>query len=113
MHVSLLSTMVKAQNFQGNFRSIFRKKFVAQNLGGTQKGGFQKGSFQIGRCSPETKSGTRVRSDAPPERKTGTRVRSHVPPERKPERGHICQNHPFTKPPFMFSDFGEVLKFAF
>ena len=38
------------------------------------------------RCSPRTK--------------TGTRVRSHVPPERKPERGHIRQNHPFTKPPF-------------
>ena len=30
--------------------------------------------------------------------KTGTRVRWHVPPER--ERGHIRQNHPFTKPPF-------------
>ena len=25
---------------------------------------------------------------------------AHVPPERKPERGYICQNHPFTKPPF-------------
>ena len=37
-------------------------------------------------CSPRTKTGTMVRSD--------------VPPERKPERGHIRQNHPFTKPPF-------------
>ena len=35
-----------------------------------------------------------------PRTKTGTRVRSHVPPGRKPERGHIRQNHPFTKPPF-------------
>ena len=41
-----------------------------------------------------------VLADVPPERKTGTRVRSDVPPERKPERGHICQNHAFTKPPF-------------
>ena len=31
---------------------------------------------------------------------TGTRVRSLDPPERKPERGHVRQNHPFTKPPF-------------
>ena len=27
-------------------------------------------------------------------------LRSHVPPERKPGRGHVRQNHPFTKPPF-------------
>ena len=49
--------------------------------------------------TPERKkTRTRVRSDVPPERKkTGTRVRSDVPPERKPERGHIRQNHPFTK----------------
>ena len=38
------------------------------------------------RCSPGTK--------------TGTRVRSHVPPEREPERGYVRQNHPFMKPPF-------------
>ena len=35
-----------------------------------------------------------------PGTKTGTRVRSHVPLERKPEREHIRQNHPFTKPTF-------------
>ena len=27
-------------------------------------------------------------------------VLADVPPERKPERGHVRQNHPFTKPPF-------------
>ena len=42
-----------------------------------------KGTFG---CSPRTTN--------------GTRVRSHVPPERKPERGHMGQNRPFTKPPF-------------
>ena len=26
-------------------------------------------------------------------------VSADVPPERKPERGHVRQNHPFTKPP--------------
>ena len=26
-------------------------------------------------------------------------VFADVPPERKPERGYVCQNHPFTKPP--------------
>ena len=36
-----------------------------------------------------------------PRNETGTRVRSHVPPEQKPERGYICQNHPFTKRPFV------------
>ena len=66
---------------------------------GLRKGGFSKrvvladvlprnddqheGTF---RCSPGTE--------------TGTRVPSHVLPEGKPERGHIRQNHPFTKPPF-------------
>ena len=56
-------------------------------FGGSQKGGpggFQKGGF--GGFSP-----------AP---KTGTRVNSHVPRYQKPERGHIRQNHPFTKPSF-------------
>ena len=67
-------------------------------LGGTQKDDLPKGGF--GGCSPGTNTGTRVRSDVPPEQKIGTRVRSHVPPERKPERGHIRQNHPFTKLPF-------------
>ena len=27
-------------------------------------------------------------------------VSADVPPERKSERGHVRQNHPFTKPPF-------------
>ena len=36
----------------------------------------------------------------PPRTKTRTRVHLRVPPEPKPERGHIRQNHPFTKPPF-------------
>ena len=30
-------------------------------------------------------------------------VLADVPPEQKPERGHIRQNHPFTKPPFYLS----------
>ena len=30
----------------------------------------------------------------------GGLVLADVPPERKPERKHIRQNHPFTKPPF-------------
>ena len=57
----------------------------------------------IGGCSPGTK--------------TGTRVHSHVLLERKPERGYICQNHPFTKPPFClpvkkvaFSKLGSTLR---
>ena len=66
---------------------------------GSTKGWFPKGWFWR-MCSPGTKTGTRAHSDVPPERKPGTRVRSHVPPERQPERGHVRQNHPFTKPPF-------------
>ena len=55
-------------------------------FGGSQKGGFQKGGF--GGYSPVPKPGTRVQSD--------------VPRYQKPERGHIRQNRPFTKPPFCF-----------
>ena len=58
------------------------------------KGWFPKGWFSRNENRNEGTFG------CSPERKTGTRVRSGVPPERKPERGHIRQNHPFTKPPF-------------
>ena len=106
---------------RGVLREIFRiPHFTIQTgintiLGGSQKGGFQKGGF--GRCSPGTKTGTRVRSPKPPfwkppfylpitlfgvdKRVVSKRVVSaDVPPQRKPERGYVRQNHPFTKPPF-------------
>ena len=67
---------------------------------GLPKGGFQKGGF--GGCSPGTKTGTRVHSDVPPER---TPERGYIPMflrNEKPVRGHVRQNHPFTKPSFCF-----------
>ena len=66
-------------------------------FGGWQKGGFPKGWF-------------RVHSDVPPERKQERRY-VRMFPRKKPERGHICQNHPFTKPPFYLPvSFGGVKK---
>ena len=49
---------------------IFSEGPTKARVGGSQKGGFQKGGF--GGCPPGTKTGTR----------------------------YVCQNHPFTKPPF-------------
>ena len=59
---------------------------------------FHKGGF--GGCSPRNENRNEGIFGCSPGTKTGTRARSHVSPERKPERGHVRQNHPFTKPPF-------------
>ena len=59
---------------------------LTPDLETNERSGFQKGGF--GGCSPVPKTGTRVHAD--------------VPQYQKPERGHIHQNRPFTKPPFCF-----------
>ena len=61
-------------------------------LGGSQKSGFQKGV--LGGCSPVPKTGMGGHSD--------------VILHQKPERGHIRQNRPFTKPPHKVSWGGPV-----
>ena len=77
------------------------------------KGWSPKGWFR--RMFPGTKTGTRARSPKPPfyetalylpvslfgvdKRVVSKRVVSaDVPLEQKPERGHVRQNHPFSKP---------------
>ena len=53
--------------------------------------------------SPERKPGTRVHSDGPLEREPERGYVRMFPRNKKLERGHIRQNHPFTKPPFVSS----------
>ena len=65
---------------------------------GLTKGWFPKGWFW--RMFPRNENQNEGTFGCSPGTKEGTRVRSHVPPERKPERGHVRQNHPFTKLPF-------------
>ena len=52
--------------------------------------------------SPCTKNLNESRFRCSPVPKTGTRLHSDVRRHQKPERGHIRQNHPLTKPPFSF-----------
>ena len=76
---------------QGFTRGWFPKGWFLRMF--PQKENRNKGTF---RCSP----GTIGTFGCAPGTKIGTSVRLHVTPERPPERGHIRQNHPFTKPPF-------------
>ena len=84
-----------------------------------QKGAFPKGWFW--RMFPRNENQNEGTFGWSPGTKTGTRsyegtfkgwfskrvVLADVPPERKPEPGHIRQNHPFTKLPYLSpSDFG-------
>ena len=72
-----------SETYQRNPKGWFPKGWVWRMFSRNENQNEGPGTFG---CSPGTK--------------TGTRVRSHVPPERKPERGHVCHNHPFAKPPF-------------
>ena len=67
-------------------------------LGGWQKSGFPKGWFW--RMCPRNENRNEGTFGSSPGTKTGTKARLHVPPEQTPKRGHVRQNHPFTKPPF-------------
>ena len=78
---------------------LFRYSWLCQKSGVDKRVVSQKGGF--GGCPPPPKENRNEGTfGCSPGTKTGTRVRSHVPSERKSERGHIRQNHPFTKPPF-------------
>ena len=67
------------------------------HLGGSQKRGFDKGGG-FGRCSPVPKFPSRsCPAMLPWQKKT---MIFDIPEPHKPERRHIRQNHPFTKPPF-------------
>ena len=76
----------------------FSAKICASQIGRWQKGWFPKGWFW--RMFPRNENRNEGTFGWFPGTKTGTRVCSHVLPEQKPERGHIRQNNPLTKPPF-------------
>ena len=66
----------------------------------SQKGGFQKRGF--GGCSPVPKEGTRVHSDVPRYQRKERRYIRMFPGTASRNDWNICQNRPFTKPPFCF-----------